>query len=150
MKKLIAICTIASSLIFGAFALAQESTNGSSTDSYSGSDQPGTTGAMDAAKDKAMTEEKVKDTTAMGEEYWKTAKSCTDDMGKTYKKGEKGFKDCVKMMKKKEQMGGMAGDESSVSDSSIQQPGTSDSSMSDSNGLSGSSSSDTSSSSSSQ
>lgn len=113
LRKLIALCSVSFGIAFAvALANANDGDSMSSTDSVN--QQAGTSG-MDATKSTPTTPGMTGDadintrTEVIRENHWKTAKTCTDDQGVTYKRGKKGFQTCVDNMRRKEQMSGEMG-----------------------------------------
>ncbi|MCM2279161.1 MAG: hypothetical protein NDJ89_13880 [Oligoflexia bacterium] len=141
MKKVIALSSLALSALFAFnLALAEDnSRSGYGTDSST--QQPGTSGTTDTTTGSTTTGSTTSDsamsgststssTQAMLDEELKNAKTCTSEStGKTYKRGQTGFKSCQQEYRRKhEQMGGTMGRDSDSSMSG------SDSSMSGSTG----------------
>lgn len=108
MKKIIALGGAALCLSLFAWQPIAHADDDMSSDSSNTEQEAGTAGSdssMSSETSKSMETEKKQD-------WWKSAKSCTDESGKVYKKGSKGFSTCMETMRKKEQMGGMAPGES--------------------------------------
>ena len=102
--------------VFSGLAMADDSKSGAGTSGQSGT-SGSTTSSGSMSTDSGMTSSdtsKEMETTKT-KETSKTSKSCTDESGVTYRKGEKGFKSCMQTMEKKkesEQMGGQSGSSS--------------------------------------
>lgn len=140
MKRLIAIVSTGMAIGFAiALANAQDSSmSGSDTMSSPGvsQQQPGTagnmdTGSADTSKDMSTaTETMTKETKTKKSEktaktdYWKSAKSCTDDQGVSHRRGTKAFKSCVEKKRQQEQMGGTMGSDTSMDQSNVDQSGS--------------------------
>ena len=115
MRKLIAILSVL--LMTGcAFALAADNSVSDSAGTTNSMNQPG------SAADNSMSE--TTKTTTEAVKTAKNAKSCVDESGITLKKGEKGFNDCLKYQKSKQESGTMGSgttDTAPKSDTSMNQ-----------------------------
>jgi hypothetical protein len=139
MKQTIKVASIGMIVGF-AIALANANDNMSST-----TQQPGTSGST-TSESTTKTESNTSgamgsDTTGAGTMGnttgsatgsttgtvdWKSMKSCTDQNGVTYRKNEKGFKECINWMKKnhKGDMSGTMGTDSTSDSSGVTTPST--------------------------
>lgn len=128
MKKLITLTCVALSAVFAVMLANADDTQSGDMGGTMGETtpmQPSDTTTMGEPSRPAapMTEEKQ----AMTEDRWKTAKTCTDESGKSYRRGKPGFKACVDEMRRKEQMSGMMGSEQPGTDTGMGSGTTSDS-----------------------
>lgn len=65
--------------------------------------------SKDAAKDSAQDSAKDTMKDAKKSEHWRTARMCTDESGTQFKRGEKGFRECLQQKRKMER-GGQSGE----------------------------------------
>lgn len=138
VKKTLALFSILACTTFSVMlANAETGDTSSSSDMSSSESMSGTAGEQMTGEGTTSEKQAGEAPQAMGEEHWKTAKSCTID-GKTYKRGQKGFSRCVDRMKEREQMGGQAPSDTGMMDQGSMDTGASD--TSGSYGTSGSSS----------
>lgn len=137
MKKFIAIGSVSLGLIFGvAMAHADDTANSNTTsadtttttttnpsngnmdNAYHVDNQQAGTQGNDTTSTTTTPNESSTATTSQSTTVAKT-KSCTDDAGNTYQHGQKGYKSCMKAMKKKQMGGTMGSDTGSMGNSDL-------------------------------
>jgi len=132
MKKLIILTSLCLSAGFAiALANAQDNTSSqesgstmsrdsSTTGSSDMSSQPGSTAQSDRSEHKDMDSSQSLEA--------KNMKTCTDENGMTYRKGQPGFKDCMKTMHKSKSPDSMSGEAGDMSQTRTEKKSSTESS----------------------